>query len=170
MYDNPWIYKDEPFDMSHEDVIENGHYAFTYILTFKPTGQKYIGKKVLISKRKLPPLKGKTRKRIVLKDSSWRKYWSSSRIVAGLIEQHGEDSFEREIIAIHPNKRGANIHELQLQILYNCLDAEDKVGNRLFLNENINMVYYPVKDRVERAERLKLFNSMMKDAQLLLED
>jgi len=167
MYENPWIYKDEAFDMSLEEIQENGYYAFTYIMTSKNTGKKYIGKKVLISKRRLPPLKGKTRKRIVYKDSGWRKYFSSSKVVSSMIDDG--DIFEREIIALHPNKRGANIHELQLQILYNCLDAEDKDGNRIFLNENISMVYYPVKDREERAQRLELFNVMMKEANLLLE-
>lgn len=164
--DNPWMFKGVPFDLSLEDIQEQGHYSFTYIMTSRNTGKKYIGKKLLISKRKLPPLKGKKRKRIVFKDSGWRKYWSSSKIVEAMIEDG--DIFDREIIALHPNKRGANIHELQLQILYNVLDAEDSNGERIFLNENISMIYYPVKDKAERATRIKLFKEMMSDAQLLL--
>lgn len=164
--DNPWTLNGEPFDMSLEEIQDAGWYSFTYIMTSRDTGQKYIGKKLLISKRKLPPLKGKTRKRIIYKDSGWRKYWSSSKVVQGMID--GGDIFDREIIALHVNKRNANIHELQLQILYNCLDAEDKNGQRIFLNENISMIYYPVKDRVDRAARIKLFKEMMSEAQLLL--
>lgn len=165
-YENPWMYKNKPFDMSLEEIQEAGHYSFTYIMTSKTTGQKYIGKKLLISKRKLPPLKGKTRKRIVYRDSGWKNYWSSSKVVASMID--GGDTFDREIIALHENKRNANIHELQLQILYNCLDAEDSEGNRIFLNENINLVYYPVKDRDDRHRRMELFKDMMEQANKLL--
>lgn len=167
-YENPWIYKNKPFDMTLEEIQEAGHYSFTYIMTSRTTGQKYIGKKLLISKRKLPPLKGKTRKRIVYKDSGWRKYWSSSKVVASMID--GGDTFDREIIALHCNKRNANIHELQLQILYNCLDAEDKEGNRIFLNANIAMVYYPTSDLDERKDRIQLFNEMLEQSKLLLEN
>lgn len=165
-YENPWIYNNEPFDMTLEEIQEAGHYSFTYIMTSRNTGQKYIGKKLLISKRKLPPLKGKKRNRIVYKDSGWRKYWSSSKVVAAMMEEG--DIFDREIIALHENKRNANIHELQLQILYNCLDAEDENGKRIFLNENISLVYYPVKDRDDRHRRMELFKDMMENANKLL--
>jgi hypothetical protein len=68
-YDNPWIYKDEPF--TSEDIGD--YIGFVYLLT-DPDGKKYIGKKLFVSRRKLPPLKGKTRKRTVIKESDWKTY------------------------------------------------------------------------------------------------
>ena len=43
-YDNPWIYKDEPF--TSEDIGEN--IWFVYLLT-DPNGKKYVGKKLFVS-------------------------------------------------------------------------------------------------------------------------
>lgn len=165
-YESPWIYKGEAFDMTLEEIQDAGWYSFTYVMTSEKTGKKYIGKKLLISKRKLPPLKGYKRKRIVYKDSGWRGYWSSSKVIAQMMDEG--DTFTREIIALHVNKRNANLHELQLQILFNVLDAENENGERIYLNENINLVWYPVKDKEDRANRFKLFNEMMQEAQLLL--
>ena len=53
-------------------------YGFVYNIRNLITGQEYIGKKFFYSKRTLPPLKGKKRKRHVVKESDWKKYTSSS--------------------------------------------------------------------------------------------
>jgi len=55
-----WHYNGKPFT---SEMIED-NLGFVYIVTDKRNGKDYIGKKGLVSKRKLPPLKGKKRKRI----------------------------------------------------------------------------------------------------------
>ena len=60
-----WEYKNKPV-FSHKDLLAdctNIVYQITYI-----NGRKYIGKKAVKGWRTLPPLKGKKRKRKVLKN------------------------------------------------------------------------------------------------------
>jgi hypothetical protein len=55
--------------------------GFVYRITNKTNGMKYLGKKLFVSTNRLPPLKGKTRKRIVKKESDWKSYFGSSEEV-----------------------------------------------------------------------------------------
>jgi hypothetical protein len=134
-----WIYEGKEF--TSEDI--GNHYGFVYVITCIITDQKYIGKKFFWSKRTLPPLKGKTRKRHVKKESDWQDYWGSSKYLHKLIEEHGRENFTREILSLHPNKAETNYTELKEQIIRNVLDSRDEDGNRIYLNENIERRYYP---------------------------
>ena len=96
-YDNPWIYNDEPF--TSDDIGE--HVGFVYLLT-APDGKKYVGKKLFVSKRKLPPLKGKTRRRTKISESDWKTYYGSSEQVQELIESG--TLFKREILHLCRSK------------------------------------------------------------------
>lgn len=91
-----WYYKDEEYNPTQDDLSE--WVGFVYIITEKTTGKKYLGKKTFWSKKTLPPLKGKTRKRRKLVESNWRSYYGSSELVKELLLEHGEDNFHREII------------------------------------------------------------------------
>lgn len=157
-----WIYKGSEF--TSEDIED--HYAFVYEITCIPTGQKYIGKKFFYSKRTLPPLKGKKRRRIEYKESNWKDYWSSSKYVHKLIKEYGEENFTREIISLHPDKREANYAELAEQVIRNVLEARDEAGVRIYLNENIERVFYPSKKYFEK--RIEQHHQRIKDASLLL--
>ena len=64
-----WYYKGEEFT---SEMIED-YVGFVYLITDKSNDKKYVGKKLLTSKRKLPPLKGKTRRRTVVKETDWQK-------------------------------------------------------------------------------------------------
>jgi len=72
--------------------------GFVYVITDLLNKKKYVGKKLFQSKRTLPPLKGKTRKRKVIKESDWMTYYGSSEEVKLLVEEHGSKAFLREII------------------------------------------------------------------------
>ena len=89
-----WYYKGEEFT---SDMIGD-HIGFVYIITDLSNNKKYVGKKLLVSKRKLPPLKGKTRKRTVTKESDWQSYFGSSDEVKAILEEKGADNFHREIL------------------------------------------------------------------------
>ena len=142
-----WLYNGK--ELTQEtfgiDQSECEHYGFVYVITNHLTGRKYVGKKVLWSKRTLPPLKGMKRKRIVIKPSDWLKYWGSSKVVVADMEKFGMDVFSREIIGLYPDKRETNYAELRFQIMHNVLDALDEKGERIWYNENIDRIYYPTK-------------------------
>lgn len=59
---------------------------YTYLLRFKPTGQLYYGSRYCNGKRG-----------IANPSDLWTTYFTSSKVVEKLIEEHGKDSFEYEI-------------------------------------------------------------------------
>lgn len=95
-----WYYEGEEFT---SEMIED-YVGFVYLITDLTNGKKYVGKKLFVSKRKLPPLKGKTRKRTVIKESDWKDYFGSSDEVKSLVESNGRDSFRREILHLCNSK------------------------------------------------------------------
>ena len=66
-----WYMNGEVFDPT-EDFLQD-YVGFVYCITDKESGKKYVGKKFFWSVRKLPPLKGKTRKRTKRTQSDWQK-------------------------------------------------------------------------------------------------
>lgn len=51
--------------------------GFVYRITDKDNGRFYIGQKKLYKTETRPPLKGKVRKRKIIKESDWRTYCGS---------------------------------------------------------------------------------------------
>ena len=96
-----WLYEGKEFT---SEMIGD-YIGFVYIITIKNTGKKYLGKKLVMSTRRLAPLKGKTRKRKVVKESDWMSYYGSSEEVKMIVEEMGADNFDREIIHLC-NKKG----------------------------------------------------------------
>ena len=64
-----WYYNNEVFQPTEEYLKQ--YQGFVYLITELDTDIKYIGKKFFWSTRKLPPLKGKSRKRIKVIESDW---------------------------------------------------------------------------------------------------
>jgi len=52
-------------------------YGFVYLITNNVSNKKYIGKKQILSKRKLKPLKRKINKRSKIIQTDWKTYTSS---------------------------------------------------------------------------------------------
>jgi len=107
-----WLYEGHPFT---SDMIGE-YFGFVYLITNLDNDRMYVGKKWFWSTRKLPPLKGKTRKRKVQKESDWQKYYGSSDEVKLLVEQHGEDNFKREILRLCKTKGECSYYELVEQV------------------------------------------------------
>jgi hypothetical protein len=107
-----WYYKGEEFT---SDMIGD-YIGFVYVITDLSNNKKYVGKKLLMSKRRLPPLKGKTRKRTVVKESDWQDYFGSSDEVKTLVEELGRDNFHREILHLCNTKGELSYLELKEQM------------------------------------------------------
>ena len=116
-----WFYNGEPFT---SDMICD-YIGFVYQITDTRNGKKYIGKKGLISKRKLPPLKGMKRRRIKIIETDWQIYTGSNDVLNQLVEEHGIEKFYREILHLCKTKGEMNYLELYEQIQRNVLLSDE---------------------------------------------
>ena len=116
-----WLYEGQPFD---SDMIGD-YVGFVYLITNLQNDKKYIGKKWFWSTKKLPPLKGKKRKRTVVKESDWKQYYGSSEEVKLLLEQLGKDNFKREILRLCKTKGECTYYEAKLQFDFDVLLRDD---------------------------------------------
>jgi hypothetical protein len=116
-----WYYKGEEFT---SEMIED-NVGFVYLITDTSNDKKYVGKKLLTSVRKLPPLKGKTRKRTVVKETDWQKYYGSSEQVKLMVEEKGVDNFYREILYLCISKGQLGYLEAKYQFEHDVLLRDD---------------------------------------------
>jgi len=100
---NEWHYQGTEW-LTPEDFNPKDAYGFVYLITNKTTDQKYIGKKFFWSQKTLPITKKRKRRKKLLVESDWRKYWGSSKHLQEDIDKYGEDNFTREIIHLCKTK------------------------------------------------------------------
>lgn len=137
-----WLRNDVEFT---SDMI--GDYAgFVYIITDLTNNKKYVGKKLFESRRTLPPLKGKTRKRKVTKESDWMSYYGSSEELMLLVESNGADAFKREILHLCHSRGEMSYLEAKEQFDRGVLLSDD------FYNGIINCKIH--KSHVKRLASL----------------
>jgi hypothetical protein len=118
-----WYYNNKPFEPDEEYLKD--FVGFVYQVTERDTGKKYIGKKFFWSTRKLPPLKGKTRKRTVKKQSDWMTYYGSSEELKLLVESKGPEAYHREILRLCETKGECSYYEAKAQFDNDVLLRED---------------------------------------------
>ena len=128
-----WYYNNEPFT---SEMIGD-YVGFVYEITDKSNGLKYIGKKGLISRRKLPPLKGKKRRRVKIIETDWQDYYGSSETVKLLVEENGKENFHREILRLCRKKAEMSYYEAKLQFDTDCILKPDEYYNE-FIGCKIN--------------------------------
>lgn len=121
MNENPWLYNGEPFESEH---IGN-YMGFVYLITDLVTNKKYIGKKLFKSKHTLPPLKGKTRKRIIQKESDWKTYSGSNDILKEEVEKRGRKDFRYEVLHLCMSKGEMSYKEAKEQFDRDVLLSDD---------------------------------------------
>lgn len=106
-------------------------FGFVYLITCNVSSSKrkfYIGKKQMLSKRKKPPLKGKTRKRSVIIETDWKDYTSSSVEMNELIEKYGKENFSFEIIRFCCSKSELAYYEAKEQFAVDALLKEEYIN------------------------------------------
>ena len=100
-----WLYKNKIIEEAPE-----GAFGFVYLITNKKTGRKYIGRKYFGKTRRVKK-KGNKRRRVIRKDSDWRTYIGSSKLLQEHIEKRKskrraktetEQDILREIKRINP--------------------------------------------------------------------
>lgn len=120
-YENPWIYQNIPF--TSEDIKD--YVGFVYVITDLTNNRKYVGKKLFVSIRRLPPLKGKTRRRTKKTESDWKTYYGSSDEVKLLVEENGTHNYKREILHLCNSKGVMSYLEAKEQFDRNVLLTDE---------------------------------------------
>jgi hypothetical protein len=117
------------------DKLPDDAFGFLYKITDKASDKFYVGIKQALSKRRLPALKGKKRKRIVIKESDWREYCSSSGEISESVKAN-KDDYSFEILSFHPSKSSLKYAEAEFLIKNDCF-FDDKCHNQM-LNLRVN--------------------------------
>ena len=126
-----WYFNDKKFEPTHDEL--SSWVGFVYELEDKSNGKKYIGKKLLWSKRKLPPLKGKKRKRTQIKESDWKDYYGSTDEIQNIVEAHGGDRFIRRVLRLCKTKGELSYYEAKEQF------DRDVLFDPMYYNEFIGL-------------------------------
>lgn len=118
-----WHKDNLKFDPTEDELKQ--WVGFVYLITDLSTNKKYVGKKFFWSKRRLPPLKGKSRRRVVVKESDWKQYYGSSEDLKTLVENKGEDFYYREILHLCKSKGECSYLEAKEQFDRDVLYRDD---------------------------------------------
>lgn len=126
-------------------------YGFIYEVTYKPTGVKYIGKKVLyfernkrLGKKALNALREERAekglrgrvpiKQKIVSESDWVDYFGSQKEILTLSkEDNAGENWEKRILQFVPNKKLLTYYETKF--LFKCGILEDK--HSAHINDNI---------------------------------
>jgi len=112
-----WLHSGKPIDEeSLEDFV-----GFVYIITNIETQRQYIGKKLFKFKR-TKTVKGKKKRLLV--ESDWRKYWGSNKTLLEEVSLFGEDGFKREVIRLCRSKGELNYFEAKYQFSMGALESD----------------------------------------------
>ena len=132
-YENPWMYRGKAFT---SDKIKD-NYGFLYLIENTMTGQKYIGRKYFVQKRK--PKGGKRR---VTSESDWKKYYGSNQYLKEDVKTHGAEHFTRKILSLHKTVGKTNFAETEALFKYKVLTAKLDNGTPMYYNDNILGRYF----------------------------
>lgn len=136
----PWIYNGQPI----VELDIDKYYGFIYKITNKETGKFYIGKKNLHSyktqiKHILNEQTGRMNKvrDILVSESNWRDYFSSSLEIRNEIKVFGKSAFTREILLLVRTKKQLTYYEAKYQFMTGCLEPgvnsyNDNIFGRFF--------------------------------------
>lgn len=109
----------------------------------------YIGLKNFHKTIKLPPKKGKTRKRKKRSESDWKDYYGSSEQLKADVLKFGKENFKRTILKLCSCKWQLKYEELVLQVKHNVLLREDSYNS--MMNVRIGKVPRDLKEIYKKA-------------------
>lgn len=104
-----WYYENKPVTTAPEEYA-----GFVYEIHDTLNQKYYIGKKLLWTTRKLPPLKGKQNKRHKRVETDWQTYWGSSDALNRERLQIGNQHFKRKILRWCDNRNQMSYYETRL--------------------------------------------------------
>ncbi len=127
-----WLYKGKKLLEAPE-----GYFGFIYQITNLKSGKKYIGRKYFGSTRRVK-VKGKTRRKVIRKDSNWKEYTGSSKELNKDIKALGKLHFCYKILILGRTKGQVNYLEENIHHRFHVASNNnyynDCIGPRRFGN------------------------------------
>ena len=114
-----WLYKGEVFTEPQEE-----HFGFVYLIKNIQTGRKYIGRKYFGTTRRIK-VKGKTRRKVIRKESDWATYTGSSKSLQQDINLLGIAAFEFTILILGETKGQVNYLEENIHHRFHVSASDD---------------------------------------------
>tara|TARA_R110000851_G_scaffold37986_5_gene97776 strand:+ start:6735 stop:7172 length:438 start_codon:yes stop_codon:yes gene_type:complete len=140
-----WLYQNK--------IVEDaptGSFGFVYCITNEKTGKMYIGRKYLGKTRRVKQ-KGKTRRKVIRKDSDWRSYIGSSKTLQEHINKN-KKQFKFEILAFGKTKGQVNYMEENLHHKFHVVHSpkfyNDCIGPRRFARVSLDKEVIKVIDKI----------------------
>lgn len=122
--------------ISEVDFDFSEWFGFVYLITNLTNNRKYIGKKQFSSRNRIK-VKGRKNRKVVITESTWKDYTSSSEELNQDIIIQGKDKFRFEILKLCKTKRDLGYTEVKEQFDRNVLEAKLESGEREYYNRNI---------------------------------
>ena len=92
--------------------------------------------KVKLGKKELAEYAGvvgrKPSYKLAVKESNWKTYWGSNKVLTNLLENEPIENFKREILTLATSKKLLTYEETKAQFIYEVLE-----NPHLFFNDNI---------------------------------
>ena len=120
-----------------EEFNPEDYFGFVYEITDTTNGRKYIGKKQLYftERRKV---KGRKNRKVIRKESDWKKYTGSNNELNEQIQQKGGKLFTFEILKLCRTKTELGYFECMYQFREDVLHKRlGGTGDYAFYNSNI---------------------------------
>lgn len=142
------------WEFPHDFEVSEWH-GFVYRITELDTGKMYIGKKILWSKLR-KKVKGRKNRKIVYKESDWKKYTGSSKQLNEAIAKNGKENYRFQIESLHKTKASMGYEEVRKQVLEDVLRATFDDGEKMYYNGQIGAVKYIPPAMTEDEEKMRI--------------
>tara|TARA_B100000902_G_scaffold277684_1_gene263475 strand:+ start:391 stop:828 length:438 start_codon:yes stop_codon:yes gene_type:complete len=130
-----WLYKNKILEEAPE-----GAFGFVYLITNTKTDKMYIGRKYFGKTRRVKK-KGSKRRRVIRKDSDWKTYIGSSKVLQEHIQKR-KTNFKFEILAFGKTKGQVNYIEENLHHKFHVSVSNkfynDCIGPRRFARVSLD--------------------------------
>jgi len=147
-----WIYESKP--VVNISDMPTGTFGFIYKTVHKPSGKKYLGKKVLyfernkrLGKRALKALREERKskgiggrvplKQKIISESDWKTYYGSHKDILKLVKESKATDFERTILCYVPNKKLLTYYECKYLFINEVLETRSN-----YINDNVLGKFY----------------------------
>jgi hypothetical protein len=120
-----WYHEFKPYE---PETAPEEYIGFVYRIQDLDTNKKYIGKKLFWNRRKTK-VKGKSRAKYVTKESDWRTYYGSNKLLQEEVANYGPDpeakKYYREILRFCKTKGECSYYEAKLQFEHDVILRDD---------------------------------------------